>query len=410
MTKLTDAKVRNAKPAAKKFKLADGHGLTLVVLPTGTKSWQLRYRVGGKAKEAALGSYPATSIADARKKAAGKRGDLEQGKDPSLEKRRAATQAKLVSGETFLDVAEAYMAKRWKDWSLAHAERFRFRMQIDVFPLIGDQPINQIEALDIVTVAQKVLARADVHNSRIYSAKKVMGFIGEILAYGVTLGLRKDLINTGALAKALDKTPAPIHRLAITSADEFSLFVRDLYATDLTSMAIPILKMALHTGQRSGEIRNMRWDDIDWAEKVWNNPVTKIGSILSVPLTEPVLDLLHSMRVINGNREHVFAGDRGVPISDVLPMQIVRKLGWADRQTMHGLRASFRTMVVSVLKCDKVHAEAQLSHASKEKHGRAYDRAVYLDERREMMADWSGWIEGLRVADGNVVALGGRGR
>ena len=131
--------------------------------------------------------------------------------------------------------------------------------------------------------------------------------------------------------------------------------------------------------------------------------------MLTVPLTEPVLELLHSMRVINSNSEHVFAGDRGVPISDVLPMQIVRKLGWAERQTMHGLRASFRTMVVSVLKCDKVYAEAQLSHASKEKHGRAYDRAIYLDERREMMADWSGWIEGLRVADGNVVKMEDRG-
>lgn len=409
MKKLTDAKVRNAKSGPKKIKLSDGNGLTLVVLPTATKSWQLRYRVGGKAKEVALGTYPATSLAEAREKADAKRGILEQGKDPAIEKRRVETQARITSGNAFRAVAQAFMAKREKNWVAPHAERFRNRMMIDAFPVLGDMPVDQIEALDIVAVAQRKLDRADAQNSRIYSAKRTMNMIGEILAFSVVMGLRSSIVDTKALGRVLEDTPAPIHRRAITKADDFALFVQALYSTSLTSMAIPVIRMALHTGQRSGEIRNMRWDDIDWAERVWSNRVTKVGTILAVPLTEPVLEILHQMRIINGNREHVFAGDRGKPISDVLPMHIMAKLGWANRQTLHGLRASFRTLVVEVLKHDPIHAEAQLSHASKEKHGRAYDRAIYLDERRVMMASWSSWVEDLRTADGNVVVLGGRG-
>ena len=86
---LTDIAIRQAKPAAKPYKLADGAGLYLLVTPAGGKLWRLKYRVAGKEKLMAFGAYPEVSLADARKRRDEAKEQIAISKDPSREKQRA---------------------------------------------------------------------------------------------------------------------------------------------------------------------------------------------------------------------------------------------------------------------------------------------------------------------------------
>ncbi|WP_171091382.1 MULTISPECIES: Arm DNA-binding domain-containing protein [unclassified Ruegeria] len=130
MSKLTDPKVKAAKPGAKKIKMADGNGLTLIVHPKGSKTWVLRYRAHGKAKEMTLGTYPATTLKDARERALEQRSILQDGKDPVREEAREKVREQLVANDLFETIAKAFIIKRTK-WSDGHRDRFVHRMEKD---------------------------------------------------------------------------------------------------------------------------------------------------------------------------------------------------------------------------------------------------------------------------------------
>jgi integrase len=273
-----------------------------------------------------------------------------------------------------------------------------------VFPIIGQQNVNSIVAADVMACYYCVLERAGNGSfARVDTAKRVIQMISQVLASAITSGLATSNPATGLQLNLQETRPPVLHRAAVTTRDDLQAFVRDLYQTELGSLAIPVLKMILHTGQRPGEVRKMRWADID--RNVWTNKVTKVGIELQLPLSSTVIRLLNEMRFKNGNREYVFASIQDQPISDVLPSNTLKKLGWGDRQTAHGLRATFRTLVVEDLGYAPHLAEAQLSHISKEQLGRAYDRTSFLEERRVMMEAWSEYINNLLGEKENLLTF-----
>ncbi|WP_411034348.1 Arm DNA-binding domain-containing protein [Shinella sp. BYT-45] len=94
-TGTSDTAIRSIKPRDKQFKLTDGGGLFLLVNPNGSRLWRLAYRFGGRQKQLALGSYPATLLADAREARRRAKGLLEAGIDPGEEKKERKVAVRL---------------------------------------------------------------------------------------------------------------------------------------------------------------------------------------------------------------------------------------------------------------------------------------------------------------------------
>ena len=90
---LTDTAIRSAKPREKPYKMGDSGGLFLLVQPSGGRLWRFKYRVDGREKKLAIGTYPDVTLAEARRKRDEARQQLAEGRDPSMEKRRRQARA-----------------------------------------------------------------------------------------------------------------------------------------------------------------------------------------------------------------------------------------------------------------------------------------------------------------------------
>jgi integrase len=181
-------------------------------------------------------------------------------------------------------VTESFLSKRTR-WSEGHTARFRHRMMKDVWPVIGEIPIADIQAIDIMSAIQPILDRGAID-----TAKRVIGMIGQVMTYGVTLGLTNGNPAVG-LAAALEDTPAPTHRAAIVH-DHYTLcrLLDDIWAWEGDSMAQPLLKFLALTFVRPGEARHMRWSEIDG--DLWRYTVSKTGVVQTVPLSRQALDVI----------------------------------------------------------------------------------------------------------------------
>jgi len=282
-----------------------------------------------------------------------------------------------VDTSSFRAVTEAFVAKRTR-WSDGHRGRFMNSMKLDVWPVLGSKPVGEIEAID--------------------TAKRVIGMIGQVMTFAVTLGMAKSNPAQG-LSAALEDTPPTRHRAAaVHDHDTLGRILDDIWAWEGGSMAPPVLKMLALTFARPGEVRHMRWEDVKFETAIWRNNVTKMGVVQTVPLSRQALEIIDDMRQWNGKREFVFANTAtGKPISDVLPSRPLEKLGWGDVQTAHGFRAVARTELVETLDYDSAIVEFQLSHRSREVHQGAYDRVTMVEKRRVMMQEWADSLDGLRA-------------
>ncbi|AXI45877.1 hypothetical protein C1J03_07440 [Sulfitobacter sp. SK012] len=388
---LTELKIRKCKPNAKPYKLSDGENLVLVVRPTGSKTWKQRIYQNGKERDVTLGSYPSLTLADARRAASEVRDAVASGIDPGAEKRRAQARDRVVAGDAFRDVAVAYEATR-TSWVPSVRARFWHRMNIDVFPVLGNTPIDGIEPLDILAAVQPIADRGAV-----YTAKKVIGFIAQVMDHAVVLGMCK--YNPALrLGKAIGDTPAVSHRPALIEPEKLALFLQSLWGLETRAMGKPIVQACLYTFARPGEVRQMRWADLNFEKREW---VYRVGKVAKdghiVPLSDPMLALIDQLRVRNSSSEHVFAGPTGRVVADVATGQLIDRLGYKGRMTAHGARAVARTVLVETLGYRESMVEMQLSHTPRDMHGRAYNRVTWRSERHEMMRTWADWLDGVRV-------------
>ena len=177
---LTDKACKNAAPADKPYKLADGQGLYLEVAPNGSKYWRLKYRLLGKEKRLALGVYPETSLIDARRKKEAAREQLAEQKDPASARKEQKQAAILNAATTFELVAREWHERNKDKWSEDHALRILSRMEKDVFPQIGGLPIADIRPIQVLNALSKIEDRG-AHDI----AKRSMQYCGQIFRYAV---------------------------------------------------------------------------------------------------------------------------------------------------------------------------------------------------------------------------------
>ncbi len=383
---LTDAKVRNAKPGTKTTRLYDSGGLYLELSPAGGKWWRLKYRYQNRERRMSLGIYPDVSLAMAREKRDAVRRLLAQGIDP---------QRKVEAG-TFEAAAREWHAKQ--AWAPSHAVRVLRRLEKYAFPHLGN--VAEIEPPDVLAVVRRLEGRGTGEE-----AHRVLQIIGQVMRYAVAGGLAKrdptaDL--RGALAPATEN-----HFPAVTDPKRVGGLLRmiDTYGGEPTVRSA--LRIAPYLFVRPGELRTMRWEDVDLEAAEWRFTTSKTKTEHLVPLAPQVVEIIEDLRPLTEHTPWVFLGLRGNrPISDMALGAALRRLGIDTRteHTMHGWRATARTLLHEVLGYAPEVIEHQLAHKVPDQLGSAYNRTKFAEKRREMMQHWAAYLDSLR--DGaEVVAL-----
>jgi integrase len=403
MGKLTATAVRQAKGQANPTKLPDGGGLYLLVRPNGSKYWRYDYRFAGKRKTLALGVYPDTSLADARKLHQAAREALAKGTDPGEEKRLEKLTKQLAAADSFEALAAEWLATKMQDKSEKHRNRVKRALENDLFPTLGRRPINEITSPELLMALRKIEARGAIETA--HRAKQTAG---QIFRFAVATG-RAQRDPTPDLREALQNRQKK-HLAAITEPVEVGKL---LVAIDGFA-GTPVVKTALMLSpllfQRPGEIRAMEWAEINWEDERWEIPAEKMKMKQPhiVPLCSQVLEHLKALHPLTGRGRYVFPSARGASrcLSENGVRTALRTLGYDnDTMTPHGFRAMARTILDEVLHYRVDLIEHQLAHSVRDTNGRAYNRTAHIPQRRDMMQGWADYLDNLKAQTlaGNVV-------
>lgn len=383
---LTDARIRGLKPESKPRKYSDAGGLHLLVPTSGSKLWKLAYRWKGKQRTLSLGAYPEISLAVARGLARRAKEAIATGRDPAAEDKSVLTGPKT---DTFGAVALEWLSAQERVWDPAHALRVGSRLRADVLPEIGDRPIDQISAPDVLRVIRKIEDRGAID-----VAKRARQTIGAIFRYGVATG-RCERDPAADLKGALKPAPRPQHMKALRVSDlpKFFAALRVYDGTRQTALAI---ELTMRTMLRTNEIRFGRWDEIEG--DTWRIPGgrMKMHKEHLVPLVPQIQAILKELRQIAGPAEWILPGAKGAPISQNTMIFGLYRMGFHGRDrgaTMHGMRSLASTTLNESGLWSPDAIERQLAHVPGNGVRRAYNHAEYLEERRKMLAWYNDFLD-----------------
>lgn len=388
---LTDSKIKRLKPNPNKKtpdKYSDANGLQLHVFPTGRMTWIFAYRFNGKQKNLTIGSYEFMSLAQAREKHLEARKLLVHGTDPAKNKKEH--KAKVDESTLFQNLALEWIEGRKVVIKEPTYLRDLSVFEKDLFPYIGNMPIDQIKGKDILECAQRIEKRGAQE-----MAKRSIPLAGRVFRYAIRKGLIEN-DPTPHLREALK--PRKVKNMARLDISEFPAF---LYRIDryhgnvLVKIALQLMTL---TFVRTAELRMMQWDEINFETKEWRIPPHKMKMDLLhiVPLSNQAIELIEILKPLTGNKQYVFYNhSTAKPLSSNSLLCAIRTIGYAGKMTGHGFRGlASTTLHEQGYKHDAI--EVQLAHKTGNAVSQAYNHAQHLNYRRNMMQEWSDFIDGLR--------------
>ena len=400
--KLNDPECRSAKPKDKIYKLADGGGLHLHILTSGTKVWRYSYRIHGKQKTFTIGDYSDVSLSVARTSRNEAKKLVSTGIDPSQQKQIVKRQ---IAENSFQGVAEVWLAHNKPEWSESYYSSASSYLKRDVFPIIGGRVVADIEAPEIIPVIMTISNRGAVD-----AAKRTKGFIQQVFDYALTHGKcsrnpAKDLNLKMLLPKVTKK-----HYAAITKPDELAKLLRAIDDYQGSIIVKSGLQLATLVMARPSEISNAEWSEIDFDTATWTIPAKrrKLPQHIKnanrkedshiIPLSSQSLAILKNIQQYTSLSKYIFPSARGnsQPMSNNALRTALRSMGYTNDQiTAHGFRGVASTLLNEQGFRTKV-IEAQLSHKLKSAVEGAYNHAEYLDERRDMLNQWGDYLDSLK--------------
>ena len=399
---LTDAQCRNAvcPPDRKQARFTDSGGMYLQVSPAGSKRWFLKYRIAGAEKQLALGSYPDVTLTAARKAREAAKLQKSEGCDPVQARKIEKLKSLTPAGDTFKATALEWYAMKLDGWSSHYAIREKRNLEKDLFPYFATRRIGAIEAIELLAVIRLVEERGALD-----VAHRVLTTAGQVWRYAVaTARAKRDVTPDirGALKPHRGK-----HFAAITEPVKLGGLIRAIRGYQGGPIVRTALQLAPMLFQRPGELRAMAWAEIDLDAALWTIPAMRMkrgiegktnGEPHLVPLPTQAVEILRKLHPLTGHGALVFHGERSHdrPISDNTLRAALMTLGYGpDVQSVHGLRATARTLLAEELSIDPLVIEAQLAHAVKDANGRAYNRTQYLKHRAGMMQQWADYLDKL---------------
>ena len=390
---LNDIAIKSAKPKDKKYRIRDSDKLLLEIYPNGVKGWRVRYFRNGKGHEVCLGNYPALSLKDARKQRDDINGMLFAGLDPLTERNRKKL-ATEIEGITFQDACQKWLADREPVWSESHRAKQIIRINKHLIPTLGRFPLSEI------TPAQVLAVLKDIEKNKLNeTAHRIHGIASQIMRYAVANGWIasdpcRDLV--GALAPVAVK-----HHAAIIEPLAIGKLLLDIDAYPGTAVVKCALRLSPLVFVRPTELRKAEWSEFNFAEKEWRIPATrmKMRDAHVVPLYRQAMTIIEELHEMAGSRQFVFPSLRTKTqcMSNGTILAALKRMGYSgDEMTGHG----FRTLASTTLNehgKNGDHIERQLAHAPRDQVRAAYNRASYLEERREMMQWWGDYLDELRA-------------
>ena len=400
---LTDAECKNAvcPPGKTRARLACSGGLYLEVSPAGSKRWFWKMYVDGKESRLALGSYPDVGLTAARKTRNAAKLQKSEGSDPVQARQVEKLKASVGSGDTLAATASDWLARGKPNWSDTHYVRESRNITKDLMPYLGRRIIASIKPIELLAVIQKVESRGALD-----VAHRVLITAHGVWCHAVATG-RAERDITPDIKKALQphiKENLP----AIVDPVELAKLLRASEAYRGGPIVRAALKLAPILFQRPGNLRTMRWVDLNLDSALWSIPsedmkrtkAEKInGQAHVVPLPRQAVQVLRDIQILTGDREFVFPGlrDWRTPMSEAGVSAALNAMGYKGIHTWHGYRATGRTILRQVLKYPKDVIEAQLAHTGQITHGGAYDRATHVEERTDMLQVWADYLDKLRM-------------
>ena len=390
---LTDTAIRNAKPGDKPIKLFDGGGLFLHITPAGQRYWRLKYRFAGKEKLLAVGVYPRVGLKEARNRRDEAKRLLDDGVDPSVERkvRKVATAERAAN--SFEAVAREWYAKYAPGWSDSNAKKVMGRLENDVFPWLGERPIVEVKAPDLLTVCRRVESRGALD-----TAHRVLQTCGQIFRYAVATG-RAQRDPSGDLRGALPPAKGR-HFAAPNDPKEVAGLLRMFDAFTGTFVVKSALLLAPMLFVRPGELRKAEWAGVDLDAREWRFVSSKRDVPHIVPLATQAVAVLRELHALTGHGRYVFPGarDKKKPMSEAAINAALKRMGIDTQKefTGHGVRPIARTILREILGFEAEVIELQLAHRKKDPNGAAYDRVAFLAVRKQMMQSWADYLDDLR--------------
>lgn len=386
--RLTDAQLRKIKPSEKKVKYPDGKGMYLEVTPSGGMHWRMKFRFNGKENIFSIGTYPETTLAQARRTCDEARLNLKDGINPN----EAKKQKKLQVDESthFRALAMEWMQDRKAVIKEATYLRDLSVFEKDLFPALGDMPIDEIKGKDVLSCAKKIEERGALE-----MAKRSIPLAGRIFRFAIRKGIIEN-DPTPHLGEALK--PRKIKNMARLDISEFPAFVErmDRYHGNLIIRSA--LQLMTLTFVRTAELRMMEWNEIDYENHLWRIPAHKMKMAMPhiVPLSKQALEILERIQPITGIKQYVFYNySTAKPISSNALLCAIRTMGYNGKMTGHGFRGlASTTLHEQGYMHDAI--EIQLAHRVGNAVSQAYNHAQHLDYRVKMMQEWSDFIDGLR--------------
>lgn len=358
----------------------DGHGLYLVVDPSGASRWVLRVQYDKRRRDIGLGSSRLVSLAEAREKSHDIRKRAKDGFDPV-----AVRRAERETVPTFEQVARTVYESHLKVWRNGkHTWQWIATLEAHAFPLIGEKPVNKIETGDILRIL------LPIWTSKPETARRILQRVRTIIDHATAAGHRSGENPCRIAAIGLPRQSEVVkHHAALPYAD-VPAFLRDLASANCKEFVRLAFEFLILTATRSNEVRGAKIEEFDLDARIWTIPGERMKAEREhvVPLTERAVAIVKQARNQQSATGLIFPSrDPRKPLSDMAFIMVLRRMGLTV--TAHGFRSSFRDWCSEETNFPHEVAEMALAHTINSKVEAAYRRGKLLQKRRELMDAWA---------------------
>jgi integrase len=386
---LTDIAVRKAKAADKPYKMGDGKGLYVLVMPAGGKSWRMDYRFDGKRRTMTFGRYPDVSLVEAREKREAARKQLSDGIDPGAEVEAPPPPA------TFEAVAREWHALNTPRWKPSHAASVMSQMEQDVFPVLGSKVIDTINAPMVLAALRQIEARGAID-----TARRLRQRISAVFVFGIASGICSD-DPAAIIMRAMAPMKIAGLRPALTTIEEARQIIAACDAADGTANVKLAMRLLALTSVRPGEVLGAAWDEfegLDGDAPLWRIPKERMKGELGaqyehwVPLSAQAVA---TVKAVPRKGALLFPNRRSprLPMTGEALSALLSRAGYRGRHVPHGWRSTFSTLMNHVVERqgrieDRAIIDLMLAHMPRSGVEHLYNRYAYMDRRREIAQAW----------------------
>ena len=407
---LKDISIKQAKPKENDYTLNDGGGLIVYIKTSGTKQWIFRYTFNGKRKKTTFGTYPTTSLENARNKRTEYLEALASGNDPIESNKQIKEQLKAVEAkqenpkttikylfDTYLDMKQHN--KSLKDVTIDKTKKRLEQHIYEYLPYKGTTQINEITFEMFVSILKRLEAA-----NKLETLERVRTSLISILKY--------------AYAENILETPETFAKLEVKTFKRVSLKdVRNMPTLtkpeDIKKLLIGIndyqgeiytkyaLLFSMHTAQRQGSITTAEWSELDFESALWNIPAEKMKMKKehSLPLSNQTIKMLKDLKQFTSDSKYLFPNTqyRSRHMSENTVNVALRRLGYTkDDIVAHGFRAMFSTVCNEHITTHNIPfdvIEKALAHKDKNEIRATYNRAQNLNDLKNLMQWWSDYLD-----------------